>query len=282
MDRILQSTASTIQVTFNVDGVPTTSATAVTVTITRDDGTAMVTNAATTAGAGTGVYQYTLTAAQTAQLDVLTAAWSGTITGNAQTLKTTVEIVGGFMFTIDQARTAMGDATLSAAKIAEARTYAETELEGELNYAVVPRYARDTPIAGPSYGLWLRPFLRSVRGATVAGVALTSTELTSLVLNQGFVYGFSWPRPLLSTTAPPSPVTIRYEHGLDIPPPGATRAALAVAVEFLGGGTTGSIDPRAESIITDDGTIRLRSGDGPFTAPGVNAWVSSNRLPVIG
>lgn len=277
MERILQNAPFTASLLFSEDGTAVDPGT-VTIGVTRDDGTVLVAAGTATGGATTAPRTFALTLAHTALLDRLTLTWTSATKGIRVS---TLEVVGGFLFSIAQARTALSDAAYDVTKIAEARTYAETELESALNYAVVPRYEREAAITGSSYGLRLRPYLRTVRSASVAGVALSAADLTALVVAGEFVYGYSWPRPTLSITSPPSPVTIRYEHGLDTPPPGGSRAALAVAVEYLGGGQLGSIDPRAESIITDDGTIRLRTGDGSFTAPGVNAWVESNRLTVI-
>src|SRR6266498_3629859 len=104
-ERILRDTGATLGVTFysgetaqNADG-------AVTVTITRDDGTAVVTGAATT-NAGTGVYQYVL-APQT-NLDLLTAAWSGSFGGVAQKITTRIEVAGGFYVSIPEIRALPG------------------------------------------------------------------------------------------------------------------------------------------------------------------------------
>jgi hypothetical protein len=46
-------------------------------------------------------------------------------------------------------------------------------------------------------------------------------------------------------------------------------------------GSSSSIDPRASSIVTVDGTINLRAGGGQFLAAGVNEWIDANRLPAI-
>src|SRR2546421_1634830 len=144
MDRVLQNTAAVIQNTFYVDGVPT-DATAVTVTITRDDGTILV-NAGATVHGTTGVYTYTLTTAHTGLLDSLTAAWTGTIGGVAQTVKTYVEIVGGFLFSIADARarsTLADTVTYPTANIVAARTWAETEIQNACGISFVPRYASE-------------------------------------------------------------------------------------------------------------------------------------------
>lgn len=285
MDRVLINTSAPIQTTFAVDGVPTDATGSVLVTVTRGDGT-VVTNAATATKPPTtiGIYTFTLTPTpHTGLLDTLNAAWTATIGGVVQTVTTTVEVVGGFVFSLAQGLKAMSGST--AADVAAARTYAETELESALGFALVPRFALETksvPGHDSSYGcstrrdpaLRLRPFVRSIRSVTIAGTALTAPELAALTFDAGFVRGYSWPTGY-------SNIIVGYEHGLATPPPGATRAALALAIDYLGGTTNSGIDPRAESIITVDGTVRLRAAAGQFSAVGVNEWIAANRIPSI-
>ena len=74
------------------------------------------------------------------------------------------------------------------------------------------------------------------------------------------------------------PVTVTYTHGLgNTVSPGAKRAALALALDYLQADPAGTIDPRAESIVTVDGTLRLRSG-GTFGNPLIDDWLNRNRL----
>jgi hypothetical protein len=271
VERVLQATPATISNSWYEDGVIADPG-VVTVTITRGDGTVLVTNGATT-GTGAAARSYNLTAAaHTDLLDDLTITW---VSPSKGTMTSHVEVVGGFLFTITEARSELGDPAYDATAIREAREYAETELESALGYALVPRYAR-TRTSGQGRGpLRLRPYLRTVRTVTVSDTTLTPTDIANLAFDTtGFLYGQYWEQGVGN-------ITIGYEHGLDAPPPGAKRAALSLAMDYLGASTSGGIDPRAESIVTVDGTVRLRAGGGQFWAPGVNEWVTANRIPAI-
>src|SRR5687767_3322430 len=102
MDRILRGTTATVSATFSVDGtgvdpVPDTA----TVQITRDNGTVLVaTTLAASVTGQPGKFEFALTTAETALLDTLTATWVSSL----GTVETTIEVVGGFLFTIAQAR----------------------------------------------------------------------------------------------------------------------------------------------------------------------------------
>lgn len=269
LERIQQLTPATLSQQWYEDGSVVDPG-AVTVGITRADGTVLVAAGTPTSGTGTSPRTVNLTTTHTTSLDSLKVSWASPTKG---TLLSVVEVVGGFTFAIKQARDALGDQAYDAGKIADARTYAETELEKALGFALVPRYARDTTSGRWCRPIRLRPYLRSIRTATVGGTALTAGELAALTFTAGFVYGYSWPTGNGN-------IVVGYEHGLDTPPPGATRAALALAVEYLGGGT-GSVDPRAERLITDDGTLVFGASGGQFRAPGVDQWIAANRLVSI-
>lgn len=273
MDRILQNTGAIIQATFTVAGVATDADSGVTVTIVRDDGTILV-NAQNTVHNGTGVYQFTLTTAHTSLLDKLTATWTGSIGGVIQSLKTYVEIVGGFLFSIADARKRLPDATAYPyADLVAARTWAETEIENVCGVAFVPRYESEVLNGSGNQRLepkW--PRVRSLRSGTVDGVALAAGDLSTIVVeNQRFLT-----RPFYYWRPWPANVVIRYEHGMDYPPPGITAAALDLAQYKLqtDAGASG-VDPRAERLVTDDGTLLLSTAGqtGRFGIPTVDAAI---------
>lgn len=274
MDRIKQATPATISNAWSSGGAPVDPGT-VTIGVIAADGTVVVAPGTATAGGGAAARTFNLTAAHTAQLDTLTATWT---TLGQGTDTTTHQIVGDFLFTIAQARAALGDPAYDEDRIQEARIYAEAELEKALGFALVPRYSRESFSAVWNRPIRLRPYVRAIRSVSVAGTPLSAGDLTALTYTSGgFLYGYWWPTGYGN-------VTVSYEHGLDAGNdlmPGAQRYALAAAVEYLGGGT-GSIDPRAERLITDDGTIVYGStSGGQFRAAGVNEWVAANRLPVV-
>lgn len=274
MERVVRGRSFTLSKTFYSDGTAVTPTGVPTVAISRSDGTTLATGSVS--GSGTGPYTVTVTSANNTLLDTLTVTWTATIGGQPNTYIDTVEVAGDLLFSIAEARTAIGDPAYDASKIADARTYAETELESALGYALVPRYRVQTLSGtGCHAPLRLNPYVRSIRSVSVAGVALAAENLDLLTFDAGFLRGYWWPTGY-------SNVTVGYEHGLDTPPPGATRAALSLALDDLAIDTgVSGIDPRAESIITVDGTVRLRSNAGQFAAAGVNEWITANRLPML-
>jgi hypothetical protein len=178
VDRVLRNTAANIQATFALDGVPTDAVGTVTVTVTRADGTVIVNAQAADKPAGTtGVYQYPLTPTHTALLDTLTATWTGTISGVAQTVQTVVEVAGGFAFSVAQARSVRpldNATTYTTARIVEMRTLVEDALERELGYALVTlRYTT-------GFARWSDALVGLEHGQTVLDPEATRAALTLL------------------------------------------------------------------------------------------------------
>lgn len=271
LTRVVAGRSATLTHTFESNGTPTDpSPDSATVTITRADGTVFV-PAASVDNTGTGTASITLTPTELGSLDRLTVAWTVTIGGYPQTFTDTVEVAGGTVFTVAQARTAIGDSAYDAAKIVEARTYAETELENAVGFALVPRYAFEAK-DGSVDPIVLRPYVRAIRSITAGGGALTTSDLAGLTYAGGILRGYWWPRGYGN-------VLVGYEHGLETPPPGATRAALALALDYLGADDS-SIHPRAESVTTVDGTLRLRMG-GQFGVAAADDWIAANRMPAF-
>ena len=221
----------------------------VTVTITRWDGTSVVSGAATS-GSGAAARTYNLT--QTSLLDRLTAVW----TSSTQPQKTDyIEIVGGFLFDIGEL-TALkpANATWTTDQKIAMRLSVEQALEDACEVAFVPRYTRETIVGDGTSGLWLRwPKLRTVRSAqaTYNGTTttLTASDLLALTWNgYGGVYGYTWTAGY--------PWTVGYEHGFDKPPERVKRAALMLARSWL---VNGPIDDRAATFNAgaDGGTYSL-------------------------
>lgn len=248
MDRILQHTPTTLSNTWYEDGAVVDPGT-VTIGITRADGTTLVAAGTATTGTGAAARSYTLDTDDTALLDTLTATWTSPTKG---TLTTVVEVAGGFLFTISEARTVKpldSTATYTAAQIAAARTMAEQALEDACGQAFVPRYSIETFHGTGADTLLLKPRLRAVRTASVDGTALVGTDLTGLVAMPS---GELWRQAYW--TYGRGNVTIGYEHGHDTPPLRVSRAAILLAKHFL---VDGPFDDRATSISTDDGTFSL-------------------------
>src|SRR5215217_5067951 len=127
LERVQQLTPATVSQQWYEDGTATDPGT-VTVGITRADGTTLVAAGAATSGTGTSPRTFNLTTTHTALLDRLKLTWTSTTKG---TLTSYVEIVGGFLFTLAElsADLATSTTTYTAAQMADARTYAETQIE---------------------------------------------------------------------------------------------------------------------------------------------------------
>lgn len=108
--------------TFGVD-FGAASVGAVTVTITRSDGTAVVTADPTTDNAD-GTYEYQLSVANNNRVDLLRLDW--TVTSTTETITVYEDIVGSLLFDIDQARnkTITGNQTPLSSSV----TYADSEI----------------------------------------------------------------------------------------------------------------------------------------------------------
>jgi hypothetical protein len=267
MQRILQGTQATLSVTFEVDGVATdpSPATAV-VTITRADGTVLINAQATTHGT-VGKFSYTLSPAQTALLDTLTADW----TANLGTLTTTAEVAGGFLFGLDELNAALGTQAsnyTTALKVA-ARTLAEQALEDACGVAFVPRYALETLSGTGSttlIGPW--PKVTAVRSVSIDGTALSAPALATVdvELTGLFYYPTGW-------TAGYGNVVVGFEHGFPVPPARVGRACLLLAKRWL---VDTPVDDRITSMSTEDGTFSFVTAGvrgAPTDLPEVNAVI---------
>ncbi len=286
MERIHQGRSATLSHTFEVDGVATNpSPDTATVTITRADGTALV-PAGSVTDAGVGVVTLTLTPAETALLDTLKVTWTATFGGQSQAFTDYVEVAGGFLFSVAQAKAIQGLTNQSTANIVAARTMIETELEGALGYSLVPRYHEETFSGERNLALWSRaplvgnvprshiPFVTTIRSATVDGTALSTASV--LPHSAGFYYDNSW-------SSGYSNIVLRYEHGAKYLLPGATWVGLILAKSWLGGQNR-PIDDRAITFnATEGGTYSLavpgRNGS-TFGHPDVDAFVDAHGLNV--
>lgn len=277
MQRIVRGLSATLTHTFYVDGVATDPSPATaTVTITRDDGTAVVTaqNATRT---GAGVFTYTLTPAQTATLDTLAVAWTATFGGQAQTFTDTVEVAGDVLFTIAQARKKKpmnSTSVYSTADIVAMRTTVEQSLEDELGYALVPRYKREK-VSGNG-GRLIRlahPYTTAVRSVKLDGAAIT--DLASVIPDDMGIVDYSgvWVRGFRN-------YEIVYEHGREVLDGEAREVALELAAAWI---SEGPSDPRATSMSTDDGTFALATagrGGARYGIPKVDAFVQARSMSV--
>lgn len=242
-DRILVGTSATIY-SYKLDGTgeavnPGTT----TVTITGADGNVVATAQTATESSTTHQLSFTLTPTQNNQLDWLTAVW--TDAGDSTSWTTYHEVVGGFYFSVAQARTA--DTTLAGVDYPDAALRAlrdEVEREFESDQAIgrglVPRYMRERVCDG----YLSKPDLRRVRSITgVLGDGETWTPFTSdqiatippSVIGEIVVPGYCWPR---------GECIVEYEYGLDRPPSDLVRAILE-RLRYLSGRTSSGVPDKA-------------------------------------
>lgn len=279
--RVLVTTRVTVAHAFRVDGVLTDAAGDVTVTVARLDGTDAGSGTAT--HGTTGVYTFALTPSDV--VDLWTVTWSGSIGGATVAVRDIVEIVGGFLFGLDEAReelkipTSTSDATLAAKRIE-----VEQECEGRCcQQAFVPRFEREILSGSGSERLTLRhPLVRSVRAVTVSGTAWTPAQLATIgPTDDGLLClpaGSEWPVGLGN-------VIVEYEYGMDAPPYGLSSAAITRLGSKLSA-RSNAIPARALSYVAADGGSYRLSLPTRYTTgiPDVDAEYGANfrpRRPVI-
>lgn len=270
MERIHQGRSSTLTHTFQVDGVATNpSPDIATVTIARADGTALV-PAGSVTEAGVGVVTLTLTPAETALLDTLTITWTASFAGQAQQFIDIVEIVGGFLFTLAQAKARLpsqSNETLQAT-----RTLAEQELERACQVAFVPRYAREKRDGDGTNLLMLKwPKVRAIRSVSVDETPQVAGDFD---LGEYVVHSSTYlPRGYGN-------VMVGYEHGYNAGEVNASRAALMLVERYLAEQPAGE---RVVSASVDSVSFRLAvagTNGQPFDVPYVNQFVAMHNLTV--
>jgi len=261
MERVLTDTAATVSQQFYEDGAAVDPST-VTIGITREDGTTLVAAGTATGGTGTAARTFALTTTHTASLDTLTLTWTSTTKG---VLTQAVEVVGGFLFSLAQARSdseLSSTSRYSTADLIEARVIAERNLEQACGVAFAPRYFREKVdgSGGDDVLLQARPLSITsvVYGATSSsdGTTLTADELEDLRLyNDGRLYNPNgWTRGRQN-------VEVKGTHGYEVTPPLAMQGALALAKDWL---VNTPYDQRTASITHDDGSTQLLKADGTF------------------
>ncbi|MDQ3730314.1 MAG: hypothetical protein M3355_12085 [Actinomycetota bacterium] len=269
MDQVLQNAPATIKVAWYENAVLVDPG-VVTVTITRDDGTAIVTNGATV-GTGAAQRTYTLSTAETAQLDRLTVVWTSPARGK---ITTYVEIVGGFLCTLADIKAPLASDP-GAEKLAEARTRAETLLEDVCGVAFRPRYAREVFDGSGSDELLLgnpRPLAVSV--VKVDGTALDAQALSELTLDPAglLIHPGLWAAGRRS-------VEVTYSHGYPQPFVAAVRPAVKLATSYLIADPT-NFHERASRVDMADASYSLVTPGvrGTETSiPEVNAFIERYR-----
>jgi hypothetical protein len=279
MDRKLVNAQAEFTITYTVNGVPTDPAPLVsTVTITRADGTPIITNgSATPAGASfPGTFLYSLTPGQNNQLDRLTATW----TSSLGTIPTVSEIVGGFLIDAETLKALYP--TESNSELSRRRLDVETRLERACGRAFVPRYEQEYVSIDRRGRARLRwGSVRLVRSIAVAGYGYSTQQISSLTLDtsNGMLYGLPYNGRFNS-------VFVAYEHGAEYFVGDVGSTALTALKETYG---PDKIDSRIRSKSVDN--VRISYGNQfstegstqnlPFSSPDVVSFILDNRRPLI-
>jgi hypothetical protein len=259
--RVLRGAAATLTRTIYLDEAAADTASPPTVVVTRPDGTVVASGTAVDAP-GTGNYTYTLPGGPTGpgsatwQLDLLRVSWTGSIGGATVTLTDTVEVVGGFLFGLAEARASdpslANTTTYPTSLLAAKRLEVEVECERICGQAFVPRFGRAI-VSGDGSGVVVLPHqqIRTVRAVqylnadvwtTLDVVADFSIIPGSIVVHDYSYFPFGY-----------SNIVVEYEHGWDSPPPDLVDAALMRLRSLLNRPRSGIAD-RALSQTTEFGT----------------------------
>lgn len=215
------------------DGLtPTNPSPAPTCVVTRDSGAAVVFTGPVLVTAG--VYTVAIASTALATPDVLTLVWTGEVGGVTQEHTQQVEVAGGVYVPLPELWAMGGLPTTKAtlAQIVELREEFEDIAERYTGQAWVPRFARESHPSAAGWVLLGRAFPRSILSAVDVDDIATAT--TTWVLSEsGRVDEATFAVPL----------TIRYLHGADRPPPSLVEACKdyvrSKALERFGGNRVG-------------------------------------------
>lgn len=246
---LLGAPATLAAVIRDETGEPDDSVTGVTVTVTRADGTALATAQAATNGAD-GSWTYALTASQAATLDVLTATWSASSVVRATTYH---EIVGGFLFSLAEARAAdraFAENRFRDERILATRAEVDAEFTDICGVSFVPRYTVEKFSGNNGCALVLAPESRTVRRVVIDG---TAQDLASFTVS---------PAGILTTTTGLFPyghqnIEVHYEHGYQVVPDPIRAIAIRRALERLTAERSAIPDRATSFSVAEGGTYRL-------------------------
>lgn len=271
--KILRTAAATLSHVFYTPGTETATDPTGTPTYAVVDaaGGAVTSGNATVIGGGTG--QVTAALAGQAQLGRLTVTWTGTVAGASLTETEVVDVVGGFFFTLAEARNS--DVSLADTQkyttdaLAWARDATEAECELICDRSFVPRYVRQTldgtgtsslVLQGPGEDRSFRDF-RTLRSLAVAPqvdetfVAFSTAELADVAVEfdgtmhraSGDIFTGGWRN-----------VQAAYEYGLDAPIPADLKEAALIRFRtWLNLRRSGIPDRVTSYTAVDGGSYRL-------------------------
>jgi len=278
MDELLRNAAGDIQLNLpqNPDGPPT-------VTVTDGNGATVASGTSSQVGTDTTLFKYTLTPANLANLDIYTATWLATIGGVTDTYLTYFEVVGGFLFTIEELRafdTQITATNYPDAKVRDARAQASQRIEDLCGVSFRLRGNRFTLDGSGDEVLYLENFEpRTLVSGTIDGTALAGADITDIAL---YPEGRAVRKTRGSWTQGDRNVVVYYTHGYTQAPLAIRRAAMLLARAIL---VPFNVPDRATSLSTDEGTFTLSTPgqNGSQTGiPEVDQIVKEHALIVPG
>ncbi len=222
-----------------------------------------------------------LAASDLAEVDLLTAVWSGDLAGGGSgAFDTYAEVVGGFAVSLPEVQKKLGNETKADAELFRAREIASREIEEACGVAFRPRYARERLTGGGRRRLMLehRGVLR-ILAVTIDGTALSPEEVADLDLDgKGILTrSVAWPDSGVYN------IEVSYVHALTnflaAREPICDYAAyllIPAATDFAG---------RATSISNENGTFSLVTPGvrgANFPLPSVNAFVKRFEKLLVG
>ncbi len=256
--RMLQSVAGTLRWTnLDENGEETAAAGAVTVAVVNEAGTTVLASGSASLASNTrGTYTRSMTAANTASLGLLTATW--TDAGDSSTHTTRIEVVGGYLFTLGDARASHPTlASLTLDDWLALYPVVVDEVEWICDRYFTPR-GRTVTLDGNADIVIDVPDndIRSVTAVTVDGSAYTSAQLAALTFRDGKIV-----QPTATGAATWSygqaNVTISYTAGMDAPPRALRDAVLERLRTRYNRPKSGIPDRATRLNITELGTMEL-------------------------
>jgi hypothetical protein len=253
---------------YGADGEPADPGGAVTVAVTRADGTVVFAAGTSTAGTGSNPRTIAVSAGELRQTDWLTATWS---VGGVATAETVAEVVGGTIGTVAELRAL--DATLNGRsddELKESRARVEDLFTDALNRGLVERfYVERVDGSGSKTLIVTWPNVRAVRfvrcydaGGTYTG--FTASEVAAVPPNDASLLvrtdGGCWPKGCRN-------IEVGYTYGLTAIPRDL-RKAMYRAVRHDLVSTRSGIPDRAISFQPAEG------GNVVLATPGMGRWVT--------
>lgn len=267
MERILRNTSAIISQTFYNGETAVEADSPVTVVAKKADGTTLFSVTATN---DPGVGIYTVVIPPQANLNILTLTWTGTFSSTVVSLESTVEIVGGFYFSIAELR-GFDSIFSNIVKytndaLVNARNQVESEFEDICHRAFVPRFYRETGvITDPDEDMiWLeKPELIKILTFKVNNIDYSSWYGSGYFARDKYsprgihVYNSALGLFAFNPDYYPDAIVAEYEYGMtQVPLPIKQKALKRARMLLVGQNST--IDERALTMsLPDIGTVNL-------------------------